>query len=120
MDGHTGFCSSILGTDTFEQGAAQIKNLYSQNQCHTGDRGNYRAMKESCCLANEDEWQKAADWQFKIKNWPYVNAEDIAVKECFYRMDKTSPENLLKNFAYSRIMQSVALLVGFSLLTTAI
>ena len=62
MDGDTGFCSSILGTDTFETGAAKIKNLFSQNQCHTGDRGNYRAMKESCCLSNDDEWDEAANW----------------------------------------------------------
>ena len=72
LDGDTGYCSSILGTPELKEGAAAIKNLFSQNQCHTGDRGDYRAMKESCCLAKDKEWDEAAEWNFKINNWPYV------------------------------------------------
>ena len=99
MDGNTGFCSSILGTPDFALGASAIKLLFSQSLCHTLDRGDYRALREDCCLAKEYEWEEAADWNFKINNWPYVNAEDDTVKECFYKMDKMSPANLAKDKA---------------------
>jgi len=54
-------------------------------------------MREECCLAKEKEWTEAADWSFKIYNWPYVNSPDETVKTCFYKMDKMSPENLNKD-----------------------
>ena len=91
MDGDSGFCASVLGTEDFAEGASKIKNLFSQSQCHTLDRGDYRALREDCCLANDNEWDEAADWNFKLQNWPYINAENSAVRACFYDMDKNSP-----------------------------
>ena len=108
MDGNTGFCSSILGTADFAEGAAKIKLLFGQSLCHTGDRGDFRALREECCLAKENEWMEAAEWNFKIDNWPYVNAEDGTVKECFYKMDKMSPENLSKDSATQLLSQWLA------------
>ena len=101
MDGDSGFCASVLGTEDFAEGASKIKNLFSQSQCHTLDRGDYRALREDCCLANDNEWEEAADWNFKLQNWPYINAENSAVQECFYDMDKNSPKNLKKDGASS-------------------
>lgn len=120
MDGDTGFCETILGTQEFKEGAAAIKNLFSSNLCHTLDRGDYRAMREECCLANEDEWQNAAEWNFKINNWANINAEDLTVKECFYRLDKMSPENLAKDQAtpHLAILQAAILLYSTLILTT--
>lgn len=57
MDGDSGFCASVLGTEDFAEGASKIKNLFSQSQCHTLDRGDYRALREDCCLANDNEWE---------------------------------------------------------------
>ena len=91
MDGDSGFCASVLGTEDFAEGASKIKNLFSQSQCHTLDRGDYRALREDCCLANDNEWDEAADWNFKLHNWPYINAENSAVRDCFKDMDKNSP-----------------------------
>ena len=108
MDGDSGFCASILGTFDFAEGASKIKNLYSQNSCHTLDRGDYRTMRESCCLAKDNEWDDAASWNFKINNWPYVNAESDSVRDCFYTMDKMSPQNLSKDAA-ERLISTVAL-----------
>jgi len=51
MDGKTGFCKDIIGTFEFKEAASKIKNLYQQSQCHTYDRGDYRAMREKCSLA---------------------------------------------------------------------
>ena len=67
-------------------------------------------MKESCCLAKESEWEKAAEWQFKINNWANVNAKDDKVKDCFYRMHRNSPANLLKDQALVGISAGAALL----------
>ena len=91
MDEDNGFCESILGTSSFETGAQAIKELFSDNQCHTLDRGDYRAMQEDCGPNDVEQWQNAAEWNFKINNWPNVNAENQAVRDCFYRMDKNSP-----------------------------
>jgi len=74
-------------------------------------------MKESCCLAKEKEWSQAAEWQFKINNWANVNAKDETVKECFYRMDRNSPANLLKDQAVVGLSTGVAFLA--SVLTIA-
>lgn len=110
MDGDSGFCSTILGTPDFAEGASAIKQLLGQSLCHTLDRGDYRALREECCLANEADWEKAAEWNFKINNWPYVNAESETVKECFYKMDKMSPENLAKDNAMAPIYASFSIL----------
>ena len=75
-------------------------------------------MKESCCLAKESEWEKAAEWQFKINNWANVNAKDDKVRDCFYRMDRNSPANLLKDQAHVGISAGAALLSAL-LLTVA-
>ena len=99
MDGDSGFCSTILGTEDFAEGASKIKLLFTQSLCHTLDRGDYRALREECCLAKENEWQEAADWNFKINNWPYINAVDTSARDCFYKMDKMSPDNLSKDLA---------------------
>ena len=120
MDGDHGFCGSILGTEDFAEGASKIKNLFSQSNCHTFDRGNYRALREPCCLGNEDEWSEAAEWDFKINNWPYINAKDETVRECFYSLDKDSPQNLLKLGAVGSVMTNVVLLLTASLLSTAL
>lgn len=111
MDGDSGFCASVLGTEDYAEGASKIKNLFQQNLCHTNDRGDYRAMRESCCLANENEWEEAAAFSFKLNNWPYVNAEDPAVRDCFYYIDKNSPTNLMKDTAIY-LKGSILVLLG--------
>ena len=57
-------------------------------------------MRESCNPADiteEGEWETAAEWSFKINNWPYVSAENETVKKCFYTMNRDSPVNLAKD-----------------------
>ena len=60
MDGQNGFCESVLGTAEYAEAVSKIKALYQQSQCHTYDRGDYRAMREDCCLAKESDWNEAA------------------------------------------------------------
>ena len=73
-------------------------------------------MREPCCLANEAEWELAADWDFKIKNWPYINAKVETVKNCFYDLDKDSPQNLLKSGSSSLVVNLLTLLASSTLL----
>ena len=72
-------------------------------------------MREDCCLAKAQEWEDAADWNFKINNWPYVNAEDSAVRDCFYTMDKNSPANLMKDGAERLVAYSIVILTAFAI-----
>ena len=71
-------------------------------------------MRESCCLANDNDWDEAASWTFKLSNWPYVNAEDAKVRECFYNIDKNSPVNLSKDLATKLQAGLSVLLLGFT------
>lgn len=116
MDGDSGFCKSVLGTEDYKTGASAIKNLFQASLCHTLDRGNYRALQEECCLANANEWQEAADWNFKLNNWSYINALDASVRDCFYAMDKQSPVNLLKSGGYVTVASALTSLLATLLL----
>lgn len=101
LDGDTGFCGTIFGTNEYEELVSKIKQLFSQSQCHTDDRGDYRAMKEECRVATKQEWENAASANFTIENWPYVNTPNEELQACFNRLNKDSPQNLNKDSAYS-------------------
>ena len=68
-------------------------------------------MKESCCLAKDKEWDEAAEWNFKINNWPYVQrgaaSEYTSFVDCFRRLDKDSPQNLSKQLAVRGLGESI-------------
>ena len=56
-------------------------------------------LREDCNEATIEEWEEAVDWNFKINNWPYVNAESEDVRACYSQMDKFSLENLQRDEA---------------------
>ena len=72
-DSKSGFCESVIGTDEFAKAMEAKKHLYEKSECHTLDRENMRAQRESCGVgAFTDEWRFAVDKQFNITHWPYV------------------------------------------------
>jgi len=72
-DSQSGFCESVIGTDTFAKAMLSKKTLYEKSDCHTLDRENMRAQREECGVgALDDEWRFAVDRQFNITHWPYV------------------------------------------------
>lgn len=77
-------------------------------------------MREECCLSNEKDWEEAADWNFRLNNWPQVNAEKDAVRDCFYFIDKNSPINLMKDLARQLNASLTVLLLTMSSLFFAL
>jgi len=68
------------------------------------------AIQESCCTATREEIKAAAEWNFKLNNWPYFNAKQ-EVKDCFYKMDRMSPINLFKSGAMKLLAPMTAIAV---------
>ena len=47
------------------------KLLYLASKCHTLDREDMRAQRDSCGIGDyTDEWRFAVDKQFNVTHWP--------------------------------------------------
>lgn len=72
-DFETGFCGSVIGTEFYEEYVAAKKELYAVNKCHTLDREDMLAHKDSCGVGTGDNrWEWAVNKQFNITHWPYI------------------------------------------------
>lgn len=98
LDGDNGFCGSVIGTSIYENGLAALKTMYQESTCHTLDRFNLRAQKDSCGIGPTSEWEAAVTEQFVIKYWPYINAKAETVS-CINEFFSDSLQNLKKNFS---------------------
>ena len=74
LDGDTGFCGNIIGTQRYRQALTSLKTVLGSSNCHTLDREDFRALKDSCRSSRESEWELAVDEKFQINHWPYVNS----------------------------------------------
>jgi len=73
-----GFCESVIGTDIYAKAVSAKKLLYEQSECHTLDREDMRAHRDSCGIgAWTDEWRFAVDKQFNVTHWPYVQDSNV-------------------------------------------
>ena len=43
LDGKTGYCASVIGTDYFTEALSFLKSMAEKSACHTLDRNNYKA-----------------------------------------------------------------------------
>ena len=82
MDGRTGYCGTVLGTQVYADGLYNIKNILESSDCHTLDRDDWRAQKEDCNNGSLGEWQDAVTSLFRLNHWPYVNGKDSDVRDC--------------------------------------
>ena len=48
MDGDSGYCGTVLGTDIYTQNISLVKEMLLKSACHTLDRDNLRAQKDTC------------------------------------------------------------------------
>ena len=81
IDFESGFCGSVLGTKFYKDAVSAKKSVYENSECHTLDRDDFRAQKDSCGIGEEDEqWELAIQRQFNVTNWPYI--QDIGVYSC--------------------------------------
>ena len=104
MDGDSGYCGTVLGTDIYTQNIRLVKEMLLKSACHTLDRDNLRAQKDTCGqgILEEDEepqsaiWEDAVDALFKLNHWPYVNIETEHVRTCIEETFSDSLLNLSK------------------------
>ena len=61
-DSTSGFCESVIGTETYAKAVRAKKLLYRESKCHTLDRDNMRAQRDDCGIGDyTDEWRFAVD-----------------------------------------------------------
>ena len=112
MDGSTGYCGQVLGTQVYADGLYNIKNVMESSDCHTLDRDDWRAQKEGCNASNPDDWQRAVSDFFNLNHWPYVNGKDKEIRDCIFETFKTSPQNLLKELATVASLSVASMILG--------
>ena len=95
LDGDSGFCGQILGTEYYKEEVSKISSLLQQSNCHTNDRENFASLRDQCSIAKEEEWDAAVDARYKLNYWPYYNAAEDK-KQCMEEMFKDSPTNMNK------------------------
>lgn len=48
LDGDTGFCGSMVGTDAFSTHLQDYRAVLANNKCHTMDRFNLKSYMDKC------------------------------------------------------------------------
>ena len=91
MDGTTGYCGQVLGTQVYADGLYNIKNVMESSDCHTLDRHDWRAQKEDCNVSTAEDWDRAVSDLFNLNHWPYVNGKDENIRNCIKTTFKDSP-----------------------------
>ena len=114
MDGVTGYCGQVLGTQVYADGLYNIKNVMESSDCHTLDRHDWRAQKEGCNVSSADDWDRAVSDLFRLNHWPYVNGQDEDIKSCIRETFKDSPQNLKKELAAMMSLSVFTSLLGLS------
>ena len=73
IDFESGFCGSVIGTDVYATAVAAKKELYDVSKCHTLDRDNFRAHRDTCGIGQYDnKWENAVQTHFNVTHWPYI------------------------------------------------
>ena len=111
MDGDSGFCGTVHGTTIHEDNITLVQVMLEENECHTKDRYDQRAWKDTCGGGNTAEWEAAVDAKFKLNHWPYVNVD--RKRECIEQTFSDSLTNLKKDAA---IMTGVQLFTSMTAL----
>ncbi len=94
LDGNNGFCSNILGTKDYEDAVAKLKTVLEASQCHTLDRDNFRAQRDSCGIGGGSDLDKAISAMFEVKYFPWVQTS--RVKNCIEEVFDDSLRNQQK------------------------
>ena len=95
MDGDSGFCGTVSGTYIYKDNITLVKNILEKNECHTRDRYDQRAWKDSCGGASTADWEAAVEGKFKLNYWPYINVE--RKRDCIEQTFSDSLTNLKKD-----------------------
>lgn len=111
MDGrpNVGYCGQVLGTKAYEDSLYVLKPVLEKSNCHTLDRWDFRAHRDTCGVGPDEAWAAAVQQRYRVNHWQYVHAED-GVAECVEDSMLDSFKNLVKGSAAQRFLN----LLGFS------
>ena len=52
--------------------------VLSASKCHTLDRSDFRAQKDSCGIGNNNDlWRFAVDKIYNVTYWPYIQNQNV-------------------------------------------
>ncbi|CDW84930.1 transducin family protein wd-40 repeat family protein [Stylonychia lemnae] len=109
MDGFNGYCSKILGTNEYRDAMGLLKEVLENSECHTLDRYDMRAQRDSCGIRDKGALDKAINSLFNINHWPLVHGQDST--SCIKTFFDDSYENLSKLDAM-KLLRGLQLLSG--------
>jgi hypothetical protein len=96
--GPQGFCASVIGSDYYSDAVTNLANVLGSSGCHTLDRNNMRAQKDSCGIGvDSDSWRMAVDKMFNVTYWPYVQVS--TAYNCISMFFSDSYYNLIRKHA---------------------
>lgn len=92
LDQQKGYCSRIPGTPEYKNMTAHRKRGYVDSVCHTLDRDDYLALKDSCGnMKDHITWYNMYLSDFTHKYWAHMQNETIST--CFQNFVAYSPIN---------------------------
>jgi hypothetical protein len=74
LDGETGFCGSMVGTEEHTNYLQNYRTLLANNKCHTMDRMNLKSYLDKCAAASPEIFEKVIKDRFNLTYHPYVQA----------------------------------------------
>jgi len=106
----------VIGGSEYTQAMNEVQNVLSSSNCHTLDRNNFRAQKDSCGIGiASDRWRLAVDKLFNVTYWPYVQVS--TAYDCVSLFFTDSYFNLVLLNARSLLASSVILISAISLIS---
>jgi hypothetical protein len=70
---------------------SKLKTVLEASECHTLDRDDFRAQRDSCGIKPGKDWDDAIDAMFKVKYHAWV--QDSKVRACVEEVFDDSPVN---------------------------
>jgi len=66
MDGNPnkGFCGSVLGTQAYQDALYALKPVLEKSNCHTLDRFDFRAHRDTCGIGFSESWKDAVSTRY--------------------------------------------------------
>lgn len=85
LDGNNGYCSKLLGTEKYKDAMSKRKTVLESSECHTLDRNNFRAQRDSCGIGPGDSLDAAITAMFEVNYHAWVQNGDVydCIKKVF-------------------------------------
>ena len=82
---------------------ALLKTVLEASTCHTLDRDNFRAQRDTCGVGVGKDWNLAIDAMFKVKYHAWV--QDEKVRQCVQEVFDDSPVNQARSASTRLFLQ---------------